>query len=111
MHLDLVRAPDILASVASRPQRPLVVGFAAETENVEAYARDKLVRKKLDLIAANLVGEGLAFDCDDNALLVLWNDGSRTLDRAPKGEIARQLVELIAERYTGRRTSRQRAHA
>jgi len=112
MHLDLVRAPDILASVATRSRRPFVVGFAAETENVEAHAREKLVKKKLDLIAANVVGEGLAFDCEDNALLVLWGDESRTLERASKGEIARQLVALIAERYAVRdqHTPRQRAH-
>jgi phosphopantothenoylcysteine decarboxylase/phosphopantothenate--cysteine ligase len=112
LRLDLVRAPDILASVAATPDPPFVVGFAAETERVEQHAREKLVRKKLDLIAANQVGEGLAFDCDDNALMVLWAGGSRQLERASKSEIARQLVALIAERLAARNTAgtRQRAH-
>lgn len=112
LKLDLVRAPDILAAVAARARRPFVVGFAAETEKVEQHAREKLQKKNLDMIAANLVGEGLAFDCDDNALMVLWPDGSRTLERASKMEVARGLVRLIAERYHMRapRVQRQVAH-
>ncbi len=112
MHLDLVKAPDILASVSASKRRPFVVGFAAETERVEQHAREKLAKKNLDMIAANLVGEGLAFDCDDNALLVLWPGETRTLERAAKSDIARQLVTLIAERYRarGQLTTRQRAH-
>lgn len=112
MHLDLVKAPDILASVSADKRRPFVVGFAAETEKVEQHAREKLLKKNLDMIAANMVGEGLAFDCDDNALLVLWPGEKRTLERAAKADIARQLVALIAERYRARgvQTPRQRAH-
>ncbi len=105
LRLDLVRAPDILATVAARARRPFVVGFAAETEHVERHAREKLERKNLDMIAANLVGEGLAFDCDDNALLVLWADGSHTLERAAKSEISRGLIKLIAERYRNHSSS------
>jgi len=112
LRLDLVRAPDILASVAARPRRPFVVGFAAETERVEQHAREKLQRKNLDMIAANLVGEGLAFDCDDNALLVLWPNGSHTLERASKSEISRGLIRLIAEHYRTHapHVKRQAAH-
>ncbi|MDM7322779.1 MAG: bifunctional phosphopantothenoylcysteine decarboxylase/phosphopantothenate--cysteine ligase CoaBC, partial [Gammaproteobacteria bacterium] len=66
--LHLVKNPDIISEVAARLDRPFVVGFAAETEHVLEHARDKLVRKRLDLIAANRVGEGLAFDQPDNAL-------------------------------------------
>jgi len=100
LHLDLVRAPDVLATVAARPRRPFVVGFAAETEKVEQHAREKLTRKNLDMIAANLVGEGLAFDCDDNALLVLWpGGGSHTLERASKTQVARGLIRLVADHY------------
>ncbi len=112
MHLDLVKAPDILASVSASQRRPFVVGFAAETERVEQHAREKLLKKNLDMIAANLVGEGLAFDCEDNALLVLWPGGARTLERAAKADIARQLVAIIAERFRarGQQTTRQRAH-
>jgi phosphopantothenoylcysteine decarboxylase/phosphopantothenate--cysteine ligase len=91
---------DILATVAGSAQRPFTVGFAAETDAVEQHAREKLERKNLDMIAANEVGASKAFDCDDNALLVLWRGGGRVeLARAPKRELARALVALIAERY------------
>lgn len=100
--LELVRTPDVLAEVAAHPQRPrLVVGFAAETEDMEAYARDKLARKRLDLIAANPVGGGRGFEADDNALTVYWQDGHRDIPRAPKAIVARQLLELIAGRLEG----------
>lgn len=97
MRLDLVKAPDILASVAALERRPFVVGFAAETERVEEHARDKLVRKRLDLIAANQVGEGLAFDREDNALTVLWDGGRQELGSCNKLDLARRLVAHIAE--------------
>ena len=94
--------PDILAAVSGGDPRPFCVGFAAETRDVETYARDKLERKKLDLIAANLVGDAHSgFEIDFNQLEVYWGDGHRSLERASKGEIARQLVDLIAERYSG----------
>jgi phosphopantothenoylcysteine decarboxylase/phosphopantothenate--cysteine ligase len=97
--LQLARTPDILATVAAGTPRPFVVGFAAETQNVERNALTKLETKKLDMIAANQVGEGLAFDCDDNALTVYWNGGKRELARAPKCQIAAALLDVIAERY------------
>jgi phosphopantothenoylcysteine decarboxylase/phosphopantothenate--cysteine ligase len=97
--LALARTPDILATVAAGSPRPFVVGFAAETQNVERNALAKLEGKRLDMIAANQVGEGLAFDCDDNALTVYWPGGRRELERAPKCRLAGQLVDVIAERY------------
>ena len=97
--LHLARTPDILATVAAGTPRPFVVGFAAETQNVERNALTKLDTKKLDMIAANRVGEGLAFDCDDNALTVYWNGGKRELERAPKCQLAAALLDVIAERY------------
>jgi phosphopantothenoylcysteine decarboxylase / phosphopantothenate---cysteine ligase len=99
--LELVRTPDILAEVAVHPLRPrLVVGFAAETEHVEHYARGKLEKKKLDLIAANRVGvAGSGFESDDNALVVYGRDGfEHALGPAPKIELADNLLELIALR-------------
>ena len=96
--LDLEPAPDIVKSVADMAKRPLVVGFAAETNDVEQNARAKLKRKNLDMIAANQVGEGLAFDCEDNALTVLWPGGKIEVARAPKLEVARELIALIAKR-------------
>jgi phosphopantothenoylcysteine decarboxylase/phosphopantothenate--cysteine ligase len=100
--LALTRTPDILATVAAGTPRPFVVGFAAETQNVERNALSKLDKKKLDMIAANQVGEGLAFDCDDNALTIYWSGGQRELARAPKCSLAADLIAVIAERYTAR---------
>lgn len=85
--LRLVKNPDIIASVAALPEasRPLVVGFAAETRDVERYARDKLTRKGLDMIVANDVScEGLGFGADDNAAVLLWRAGPR--QSSPKGD-------------------------
>ena len=97
--LALSRTTDILATVAAGSPRPFVVGFAAETQNVERNALAKLEGKRLDMIAANQVGDGLAFDCEDNALTVYWPQGKRELPRAAKSEVATGLVQLIAERY------------
>ncbi len=96
--LDLEPAPDIVKSVADMAKRPFVVGFAAETNDVEQNARAKLKRKKLDMIAANQVGDGIAFDCEDNALTVLWPGGKAEVARGPKIEVARELIALIAKR-------------
>ena len=96
--LDLEPAPDIVKSVADMSKRPFVVGFAAETDNVEDNARSKLKRKKLDMIAANHVGDGIAFDCDDNALTVIWPGGKVDVARGPKIDVARTLIALIVER-------------
>ena len=99
--LDLVRTPDIAAGVAAMDGGPFTVGFAAETESVQAHAQDKLEGKGLDMIAANRVGlPDRGFASDRNALSVLWRDGgSRELGLAPKAELARSLIALVAERY------------
>jgi phosphopantothenoylcysteine decarboxylase/phosphopantothenate--cysteine ligase len=94
----LERTPDILASVAARRQRPFVVGFAAETHDVETYARGKLESKNLDLIAANEVGDDKVFDQDDNALIVLWREGRALIGPASKQTVAKELIELITAR-------------
>lgn len=104
IELALERTPDILAAIAARADRPFVVGFAAETHDVEQYARGKLETKKLDLIAANEVGEGKVFDQDDNSLTVLWSDGRMALGPASKVEIAQRLVEFIGLRLEETRT-------
>ena len=99
--LELVKTRDVLAEVAVHVRRPrLVVGFAAETHDVAAYARGKLERKQLDLICANRVGVGATgFESDDNALLVLGSDGfERALGPASKTELAASLLDLIMER-------------
>jgi phosphopantothenoylcysteine decarboxylase / phosphopantothenate---cysteine ligase len=114
--LELEPAPDIIKSVADMQRRPFVVGFAAETNDVEENARIKLKRKKLDMIAANQVGDGIAFDCEDNALTVIWPGGKLEVARGPKIDVARQLIALIAERMPPsdggpRRGSRKRRSA
>lgn len=98
--ITLVRTADILADVAAHAARPrLVVGFAAETQDLEAYARDKLHRKGLDLIAANDVSRaGHGFEGDDNALSVFWREGRHDIAHGPKTRVARDLLDLIAER-------------
>ncbi|MFL6576893.1 MAG: bifunctional phosphopantothenoylcysteine decarboxylase/phosphopantothenate--cysteine ligase CoaBC, partial [Povalibacter sp.] len=100
--LSLARAPDVLATVGRSDSPPFLVGFAAETENVEANALLKLSSKNLDMIAANKVGEGLAFDKDENALTVYWRGGKQELSLTSKAALARQLVAVIAERYKHR---------
>jgi len=97
--LQLAENPDILASLSARQPHPFLVGFAAETQKVETYARDKLQRKGLDMIAANQVGEGLGFETADNAITLYWTDGSLELPRTDKAALARQLIECIASRY------------
>ena len=97
--LDLTRTTDILAQVSAGPCRPFVVGFAAETQAIELHAREKLQAKNLDLIAANEVGHCKAFDCDENALLVLWRGGRAELPSASKRELARALTGLIIKRF------------
>ncbi|HEX4869554.1 MAG TPA: bifunctional phosphopantothenoylcysteine decarboxylase/phosphopantothenate--cysteine ligase CoaBC [Moraxellaceae bacterium] len=97
--LELVKNPDIVATVAARSPRPFVLGFAAETEKVLEHARGKLARKRLDMIACNDVARAdIGFQSDDNAVTVLWADGERVLEKAAKSVIARQLVELVAAR-------------
>lgn len=104
LNLALARAPDVLATVSRTDVHPFLVGFAAETEHVERNALAKLTNKNLDMIAANKVGDGLAFDKDDNALTVYWQGGKQELSMTSKAALARQLIELIAQRYHARGT-------
>ncbi|MGZ5026770.1 MAG: phosphopantothenoylcysteine decarboxylase domain-containing protein, partial [Methylobacter sp.] len=97
--LTLHKTPDILADVARLANRPFTVGFAAETHDLEQYAVDKLIRKNLDMIAANWVGRDQGgFDSEQNALLVFWKDGQKNLAMTDKNQLAEQLISLIAER-------------
>ena len=98
--LEMTRTTDILAHVSASTPRPFVVGFAAETHSVEQHARAKLLAKNLDMIAANEVGHAKAFDCDHNALLVLWRGGGRVeLPDSSKAELAHALTGIIIERF------------
>lgn len=106
--IELVKNPDILADVAALPNKPVSIGFAAETNNLESYALDKLKRKKLDMIAANKVGETQGFEVDNNELHLFWQadlpesqahkktqTGSKKLSYASKKQLARQLIDEI----------------
>jgi len=111
LEVSMERTPDVLATVAARPERPFVVGFAAETESVEQNARAKLMRKNLDMIAANEVGDDKAFDSDENQLIVLARGARYELGRAGKLALARGLVSLIASELAARADRSQRGTA
>ena len=100
MVIRLIKNPDIVADVAalSANERPFTVGFAAETQDVEHYARGKLERKGLDMICANDVAiPGLGFNSDQNALQLIWKDGQQSLGQASKIELAHQVIQHIAK--------------
>jgi phosphopantothenoylcysteine decarboxylase/phosphopantothenate--cysteine ligase len=99
LQLDLVKTNDVLAEIAALKTGPFTVGFAAETERLEEFARGKLNDKNLDMIVGNLVCDDLCFDRDDNSVVVLWSDGQQEFPRTSKTELARRLVSLIAGRY------------
>ena len=98
--LELIPNPDIVSEVTRLKNKPFTLGFAAETEKLEAHAVEKLQRKNLDMIAANRVAaEQTGFESDTNELTVIWPDGQRLLTLNDKNEIAKQLIDLVAERY------------
>ena len=100
MQLNLVKNPDIVADVAALTNKPFTVGFAAETQDVEHYARGKLARKNLDMIAANNVAEsGQGFNSDDNALTVFTASDEKVLPLTSKSELAKQLVQHIQQKF------------
>ncbi len=100
LNVALIKNPDIVATIAQQEKRPFMVGFAAETRNIEEYAAGKLVAKKLDMIACNDVSRAdIGFASDENAMTVFFAEhyhlDKRDLDKASKQEIAQQLVEAI----------------
>jgi phosphopantothenoylcysteine decarboxylase/phosphopantothenate--cysteine ligase len=99
--LQLVKNPDIIASVAAlTSQRPFTVGFAAETENVADYARQKLIKKQLDLICANDVSDpALGFNSEQNAITVYSKTAEFALGQRSKTDLAQALISLIYEQY------------
>ncbi len=100
LSIDLIKNPDVLADVAMMDEAPFTVGFAAETNGLETYAKSKLKNKKLNMIAANLVGvSGSGFDSDNNQLHIYWDNGDKILPLTNKAELARELVAVIMERY------------
>ena len=104
--LALIKNRDIIAAVSQRKERPFVVGFSAETENMAEYAKGKMKSKKLDMVAANRVGEDLVFGADTNALQVFWPEGDQTMATAFKSHLARELMTLIIERYDAKNSTK-----
>lgn len=105
--MNLVKNPDILATVSQsvRP-RPFCVGFAAETNNVLRYGREKLERKGLDMIAINDVSrDDLGMDHEYNALHILWSTGEATFPKQKKPALAKQFWQLIEEQFNAVHTS------
>lgn len=97
--LPLEATPDILMAVAGHSPRPFIVGFAAETHDLEAHAHAKLAHKKPDLLVANPVGPGQGFESEQNEVVVFWPGGERRIGRMRKEALAPILVDLIRERY------------
>lgn len=98
LSLSLVRNPDTLATIAARDPAPFTVGFAAETTDVARYARDKMQRKKLNMIVANDVSTpGLGFNSENNAVTVFWPGGQESIGPDSKARIARRLLAMIVE--------------
>ena len=119
--LRLVKNPDIIAEIAASEPRPYTVGFAAETRDLETYARDKLIRKGLDMIVANDVSqEGLGFGAERNAALLLWHDDQRrdgqpTLGRLDlpaqnKAALAETIIDTALARLQAARTPPKPSH-
>lgn len=107
LQLTLIQNPDIIAAVAGlHEQRPFTVGFAAETQDVLTYARQKLLKKKLDMICANDVSQPDAgFNSDQNAVTLLWQDGEQTLALQSKTALAESLITLISKQFSNKSTT------
>ncbi|SET03614.1 bifunctional phosphopantothenoylcysteine decarboxylase/phosphopantothenate--cysteine ligase CoaBC [Thorsellia anophelis] len=101
LNLTLVQNPDIIRYVGHVAQnRPFVIGFAAETENIQQYALNKLVTKKLDMICANDVSQShIGFNSDENALTVYWDNSQAHIPIAPKQAVANELMTLILRQF------------
>ncbi len=109
MTIELEPNRDILTEVAGLDHGPFCVGFAAETDAVTEHARDKLQRKRLDMICANQVGgPDSGFDTDNNAVTAIWNGGQQVFDNTTKRRLAQQLLELIAQRWQDHKVAWQK---
>jgi len=97
-HIELTLNPDIVASVANAKPKPFTVGFAAETENLDVYAKEKLIKKNLDMVIANDVSDArIGFNSEDNATTIFWEGGQSILPLMSKQQISIKIINLIAE--------------
>lgn len=100
MQISLIKNPDIVATVAQLNNKPFVVGFAAETENIETYARGKLVSKNLNMIIANDVSNSeIGFNSDNNSVTVFWQQEQLSFPQMSKSSLSNELIGLIARQY------------
>ena len=100
MMLSLVKNPDILGTVASKSDKPFCIGFAAETEQLEHYAKNKLQQKNLDMVIANRVDSSdVGFNSDYNSATVIWPEGEQNFEKTTKSRLATELIGLIAGQY------------
>jgi phosphopantothenoylcysteine decarboxylase/phosphopantothenate--cysteine ligase len=101
MQMALVKNPDIIATIAQLEDNPFVVGFAAETQDVETYARGKLEKKNLNMIIANDVSNAeIGFNSDSNSVTVFWGENQQDFPRMSKSALAHELIDLIAHQYS-----------
>lgn len=101
IQLAMIKNPDIVATIAQLEEKPFTVGFAAETQDVADYARQKLTNKNLDMIIANDVsGTDIGFNSDENAVIAFWGENQQAFPQMSKSTLAKQLIELIALQYS-----------
>jgi phosphopantothenoylcysteine decarboxylase/phosphopantothenate--cysteine ligase len=96
--LQLEKNPDIIAEVAALAVPPFIVGFAAETHDIIASAKSKMLKKRLNMIVANEVGEGKGIGCDENSVTFLWPEGDTHFPLMPKSRLARELIYFITQK-------------
>ena len=107
MELTLIKNPDIVSTVANHEQRPFTVGFAAETQDIDPYARQKLVSKNLDMIVGNDVSRSdIGFNSDENAVTVFWSENQQSFDPRSKSSLAMDLIELIAHQFAAKQADK-----
>jgi len=99
LQLTLIRNPDIISAVAARPRAPFMVGFAAETDDLLRHGRDKLQRKRLQLLFANDAND--TFNSDSITATALWADGEQRLGPASKTVVAMKMLALIHQHLHG----------
>ena len=100
MTIEMVKNPDIVATVAAKEDKPFVVGFAAETQRVVEYARDKLSRKNLDMIIANDVSQAnIGFDSDNNAVVIVTQHDEQAMPEDSKQQLAYDILNAVVEKY------------
>lgn len=100
MQIALIKNPDIVATIAQLDQKPFVIGFAAETQNVATYAQGKLTNKKLDMIIANDVSNSdIGFNSDNNSVSVFWGEAQQDFPCMSKSALSHELIKLIADQF------------